>query len=159
MDPATIVGVVSAIISFIEFTGIIISTATKIYNAKDGTTDEIRKIDTAVKNYKNGPGIDRQTIADPIEQSSPALKDALKCLRYCQEECIRVATEIDALVNATTVASRDANKTHSRIWGRLSSNKSVIKASFITVWNREKINILRKQWEECIGRFNDASAR
>lgn len=188
MDPATIIGTTSAILSFVQFSGKIISTAVHIHRSTTGATDDNRNFAAVVANFQErleNLRKDAATCESKAANTGPgqALNDAEKQLLATIKKCEDLATKIDAILKTTTAAGRQSDssvtksstrRTSLRQWlrpfkGQDSSPHAsehtgptlsgTIKASVQTVWQREVVIELHKDWETCSIQLDQAIFR
>ncbi|KAG8162818.1 hypothetical protein KVR01_007296 [Diaporthe batatas] len=177
MDPATIIGTTSAILSFVQFSGNLISVASKIYESSDGAVDDNRKLEEVVTDFQT-----RLRSLQPLDTSfcttdsqaevSAAKTDAEKSLLRTASQCETLGNVILEILSKTKAKIIQIDETQSpsllrRSWRRIRKDAPVdiagtskptlteaIRASIQTVWQRDKIGVLRQEWEFCVSRLN-----
>lgn len=177
MDPATIVGTTSAILGFVQFTGKLISVACEIYESSDGAVDDNQKLEEAVTDLQirlRGlrPTEESSRSADAQAGVHAARTDAEKSVLQTAIQCQTLGNEILEILNKTKAKVVQIDETRSqsllrRSWRRLRRDDSggtaptckptvteAIKASVQTVWQKDKVGLLRQRWEFCVGRLN-----
>lgn len=177
MDPATIIGTTSAILSFVQITGKVIAVACKIHGSADGATDDNRSLEEAVTDFQTR--LDKLRSVGKVSQSinlragaSPAKTDVENSLLRTAHECETLSSKILNILIKTKATADQVDEKQStsfkRAWKRFrkdvtgdltgSSSKPPfiegVRASIQTVWQKEKIDALRQQWESCVVRFN-----
>lgn len=175
MDPATIIGTASAILSFVQFTGTIISTGIKIRNAASGAIEENQSFKGVLSDFEDRLH-ELQFKTDNLAANPGSNNDAEESLLQASKGCQELGSRIREALDKTTAKVANEGERHSvrrrisKIISRrpdkdapqLSSNPTlaeVIRASIQTVWKREEIDRLRDQWETCMVQFNLARSR
>lgn len=175
MDPATIIGTTSAVLSFVEFTGEIISTIIEIGRKGKGATDDNRKFEQVVQDFnaklsalrpKPTIGPHGASVAGPQVDT-----DAEEALLQSVARCEELGASINKVLLKAKAHPKDDHgkqsgsfrKVLGRIGGR-GTNKGpalveVIRASVVTAWKADEIESLRTKWEFCIKAVNDALFR
>lgn len=169
MDPATIIGTTSAILSFVVFTGSVISTAIKIHGNADGATLENQTFEDVVteleQKYKDLVALTSTSLKDPAFKS-----DAEKSLIQNLDECTALGKRIHGLLDKTKASAKPEHLTQ-RVKGKIRKaiGKSettckptlleVMRAGLQTVWKKDEIDALRQQWETCMIQLNGAIFR
>ncbi|KAL1872654.1 hypothetical protein Daus18300_004200 [Diaporthe australafricana] len=184
MDPATIIGTTSAILSFVLFVGNVISVANKIHDSADGATDDNRSLEEAVTDFQNNLENLRHTgkfscSTDSQTGAYAAKTDAeSNSLLRTAHECEILGNKTLEVLNKTKAKANHVDEKHpasrfKRAWKRSrkdSSDRSTsspkqpslvegIRAGIQTVWQKDKVDALRRQWEGCVFRFNMDLAR
>lgn len=174
MDPATIIGTTSAILSFVQFTGKVISVAYKIHDSADGAIDENRSLEEAVTEVQNR--LEKlqpngQVSSTNAQLGTAASTNADTGLLRTAHECEMLGNEILRLLNKTKAKYSQADReplSLRRAWKRFrkdtaddltrTSSKPTfiegIRAGIQTVWQKDNIDSLRRQWEGCVVRLN-----
>lgn len=178
MDPATIIGTTSAILSFIQFTGQIISTGVKIYNGVHGASENHFALESTVSDFdKVFENVQSQifltsspTVINASTDYSHHARDSLqRTLTECQSLGKRIA---DILQKTKAAPGNNASKLDRLRRWRHARNKSskgpqtppgltprkptifeVMKASIWTIWHEGDLDDLRKDWKTCIIQF------
>lgn len=177
MDPATIIGTTSAILSFVQITGKVISVAYKIHESADGATDENRSLEEAVTDFQTRleelRSIGKVSHSTDLRAgASPAKTDVKNSLLWTARECETLSNKIlDVLIKTkakadqideqqSTPLKRALKRFRKDGAGRPAGSSSRpsfvegIRASIQTVWQKAKIDALRQQWESCVVRLN-----
>lgn len=179
MDPAaTIIGTTSAILSFVQFTGKVISVAYKIHTSAEGATDENRSLEEAVTDFQHRledlPSVSEVSYsASPQAGLSSANTKAEKSLLRTARECETLGNKILDVLTKTKAKADQVDEKQSKSlrhalkrcfrkdgtgdFAESSSRPSFVegmRASIQTVWKKDEIDALRQQWEGCVVRFN-----
>lgn len=176
MDPATIIGTTSAILSFVEFTGKIISTAVEIHKSLDGATNDNLTLESTVANFekvfkdvqsKISSTPTRSVAGTSTNKDNFARDSLIQTLAKCQSLGERIS---DLLQKTKAVpASRLSMLDHLDKWRRKHRKShqvnqtnsgpvrptlvEVMRATIRTVWHKEELNDLREEWEVCLIQF------
>ncbi|PSR88633.1 hypothetical protein BD289DRAFT_230436 [Coniella lustricola] len=175
MDPATIIGTVSAVLSFVDFTGKIISIIMEIRRKGKGATQDNLNFEGTVQDFeakltalqpKPRIGPHGPSIAGPRVDT-----DAEEALRQCLARCDELGKEIKLVLFKTKTSSADDHgklstsfrKALSKFGSRGAVESpalvEIIRASVATVLKADKMESLRAKWERCISSVNDALFR
>lgn len=181
MDPATIIGTTSAILSFIEFTGRVISTAKQICHDEHGCAEDNRNFDRVVQEFHNIFRNLRTSIKQPADRratedrvGADAEGQLLNVIGDCEDLGIKISTLLSKTKLTTNTdggtkwSKKIQNWTFSSKLKTLPAKNSsasertlldVMKATILTVWNKSEVESLRQKWEQCILQFNIARLR
>lgn len=174
MDPATIIGTTSAILSFVQFTGSVILTAKKIHDSAHGATIENQTFQDTVTNFRQKYQALETNLSKLTSDSTKVSgleSDAKEELIESVRRCIALGTQIHALLDKVKASTKpDDKKQPSRLRGlfRTGSKKdsshkptsvALTWAALKTVWKEDQINALRKEWESCMVQFQNAIMR
>lgn len=96
MDPATVIGLASAILTFVDFSAKIISTAKEIQSSASGATAEHEEIGKAIGRLED--------LTQHLDTQSPkktlALTPQDKKLLELQKRCITVSSELQKILES-----------------------------------------------------------
>lgn len=174
MDPATIIGTTSAILSFIQFTGKIISTAIAIRNNAGPAADSNQALDATVKEFNSRLAkLRSRMLAQPSQFSEflTADGDAQASLLLSLAKCEDLGSKIQKLLDrigvqkmyqtGSPVSKSRFRKVIYSPTGNIPSTVLVkaslpeaFKTSLKSLWMEKDIKSLREQWENCVKDFN-----
>lgn len=175
MDPATIIGTTSAILSFVQFAGNIIKTAVELHSNEANATEVIKAFDESVADFKTRLAVLKTRTSQAGNNNnynnSVTADDAWINLLTCSSECEKLGERISGLLEKCKTngkASRPTLRERLRLYATHkrnvpetaeSSRANIIRASVMTVWRSDEIDCLRGQWSQCIAAFNAACTR
>lgn len=186
MDPATIIGTTAAILSFVHFSGKIISTAVQIHRSASGAGEDNQKFADVIVNFNDRLerlGKDAATFKSKASTTGndQALSDAEKQLLATINRCEELAEKITDVLNKTNAAHKRDEKSAAKfsagramlrkLFVNAQSNRpnasgkmgptlsETIRAAVQTVWQREAVEKLRKDWESCSVQLDQAIFR
>lgn len=173
MDPATIIGTTSAILSFVKFTGQIISTAVEIHASLDGASTDNLSLERTVAKFKK--------IFDKVKSeisltSSPPIAGTLTSNEFARDSLVQTLTKCQSLGDRITIllkktkampTSQSTGILHYfKKWRHMLRNSpqtrqaqsgplkptlvEVIRATIRTVWHKKELQDLRDEWEDCL---------
>ncbi|POS71851.1 hypothetical protein DHEL01_v209759 [Diaporthe helianthi] len=176
MDPATIIGTTSAILSFVQFSAKVISTAIEIRDNAGQATKSNQALGETVKDFNSRLATLR--LQTPVLQSNlhvpgfPGVDaDAKLSLLRCVARCEELGSSIEALLHKIEGPGKDNTR---KSGGKFKSWKSTtgapssspsspqakpssslpLTASLKSLWSEKEIKSLREQWEQCVRDFN-----
>lgn len=180
MDPATIIGTTSAIISFISFAGSVISTAVEIRKSVHGATEDNQGFEEAVLEFQQNLQELRASTGKsaglPQTRGRPEHDAKIRHLLRVAGDCEKLGAKISILMEKTKAKAPAmvSNKPkHRQFISRISPFKltggaaspskptmiEAIRASVHTIWNQRDVEALRQEWRMCIMEFNNAQSR
>lgn len=175
MDPATIIGTTSAVLSFVHFSGKIIKTGVELHSKKANATETNKTFEESVTEFETRvAGLKASTShAGNYNNynSSPTADDAWNNLLNCSSECENLGKRISALLGKCKANSKTSRSSLRERLGLSAGRQTnvakraecslteVIRASVITVWTITEVESLRNHWSQCIASFNAACTR
>lgn len=134
-DPFTIIGTTSAVITFAQFAGNIISTAYSLYESTtDGTAENERLEDVTSKMNQLLDNLSAEKAAKPLSSQD-------KSIAELAASCHDLGEKILTLLKKTKV-----QKAHSL--------RASVRAAMATVWTKSVVNELRKELEFCTAQLS-----
>jgi hypothetical protein len=154
MDPASIIGTTSAVLSFVNFVWKAASTARNLYESATGSQEEderLRALTTALD-----PGIEKlrirlQQIDKPSDEEASTLRVA--------EQCKKVGNMLLVLLDKQQRASLSENdgeksSVADRLKEKLVKVTNVTKATIVILWNKHECEELRREFDTCTIQLN-----
>lgn len=174
MDPATIIGTASAVLSFVQFTGKIISTALEIRENAGQVTKSNQNLDATVNEFNSRLAkLKSQTPA--LSKSSSGVSavedDAQASLLLSSSKCEDLGNKIQNLLKEISTKKKDPLKPSAKkptsqehpngtpengpaALPAKASLSQVFKATFKSLWLEKDVKSLREEWETCLKQFN-----
>lgn len=175
MDPATIIGTTSAILSFVQFSGKIIKTGVELHSKKANATEINKTFEESVTEFETRLAVLKASTSHRGNNNnyniSPTADDAWDNLLKCSSECENLGKRISALLGKCKVNSKTPRPSLRERLGISATHKASvpktaecslmegIRASVITVWTSIEVESLRDHWSQCIAAFNAACTR
>lgn len=161
MDPATIIGTTSAVLSFVTFIGQTIQVGRKIWDnanevseSGDNEYKQCKKLHQAFK-----PSLKRLK-EEKLAKGEDALADAERSLLSVLSLCESLATEVINLMENyeyQPAPRPDPNGKHSR-WKRITRKIGIagnfIKITLRVLWEEEEAKDLRERFNACAAQLN-----
>lgn len=148
MDPATIIGTTSAVLSFVQFSGRVLTTAWSLYESVAGTLEEHACLeDVTVEMRRLVEGLPKEEWLKIPPRHPQQEKDSLSGLQAVAQKCEELGGEILTLLEKLRI---DQKK-------RKGSGKyllAALKAGAVNVWKKETIKDLRDQLQMCSSNLN-----
>lgn len=176
MDPATIIGTTSAVLSFVQFAGKIIKTGAELHSKKTNATEINESFEESVTDFKERVAVLKtETSHASISHDNNSLRtddvwnDLLRCSNTCEKlgrRILGLLAKCKAKTKPPRVGIRErlniklsaTHKADGSPRAELSLTE-VMRASVVTVWTSDETESLRGQWSQCIAAFNAACAR
>lgn len=175
MDPATIIGATSAILSFVHFAGKIIKTGVELHSTKAHATEINKTFEESVTEFETRIALLKTRTSHARNNNSynnsPTADDAWNNLLNCSRGCENLGERLLVLLGKCKANNKNSRPSFSERLGLFATHKTnvskpagcriteVIRASVITVWTSGEIESLRDQWSQCITAFNAACTR
>lgn len=175
MDPASIIGTTSAILSFVQFSSKVISTAIEIRDNAGQATKSNQELGVMVKEFNSRLASLRSqwpVLRVDLSGLSGVEDDPQMGLLRCSAKCEDLGTKIAAMLDRIGQQNTDNTRKPARklkFWktspsAALSNDASdvqakagysaALKASFKSLWLEKEVKALREQWEQCVRDFN-----
>jgi hypothetical protein len=138
VDPFTIIGTTSAVLSFAQFAGNVVSTAYGLYSSSSESTEENAGIEDVTRKMTTLLD-DLQAQVDSKSQSSQE-----GSIVHLAAHCRSLGEKIISLLKKTK--TKKTKKTHSL--------RECIRATTATVWTKGVISDLRKELEFCMNQLS-----
>lgn len=178
MDSATIIGTTSAILSFVQFTGKVISVAYKIHGSSHGAIDDNKNLEEAVTGLQiRLKGLrtsgESSCSTDYHAEASGLEPAADNTLLTTARECEDLGNNLLKILNKTKSKAVQVDEKRSasmlrRAWKRFRKDApddvarprskptllEGIRASIHTVWHEDELRKLCQKWESCVIRLD-----
>lgn len=174
MDPATIIGTTSAILSFVQFTGKIISTAIENRDNAGQVTKSNQELDATVSEFNSRLAKLKSQRPALSKSSSGVLAvedDAQASLLLSLSKCEDLGHKIQKLLKEMSIKKMDATKSSAKksrsqeyppgtpencpsALPAKASLPQAFKATVKSLWLEKDVKSLREQWESCVKEFN-----
>lgn len=169
MDPVTAVGTASAVLSLAGIIGKVVTTAIDIHTGGRGATKDNLKFEETINRFKAR----LRALSTKLSATASYKGDAANELKRSAARCKQLGDHILKLL-AKTKANRNLTR-RPNITQRKDRSKyprkprqsvclqtdqttlvESIRAAWQTVWQKEKVNKLKSDWEVCITKFEFA---
>lgn len=155
MDPASIIGITSAVISFVDFIGKAVNTARQLSDA--GSIEEYERLDKLTATLNTGiASLERRG-----EAGDRQLSDEEKSALRVAEQCKQIGDSIQRLVGnmrapepTSLSTSKQQNSMPDKLLGKITRAAKTGRVALIVLWNKQEADDLRRHFDSCTIQLN-----
>ena len=154
MDPASIIGITSAVLSFVDFIGKAISIGRELHDAQ-GTTAEYRRLGDLASDLHSG--LDELEAAIEVKRVSSSLSPAEESLLSVLRQCVKVEEDLRKVAGLRVTKSPKGQP------GASNANRLKVKISYAfelgaksirVVLSKQQADDLKREFHQCTTLLN-----
>ncbi|EEU41538.1 uncharacterized protein NECHADRAFT_87715 [Fusarium vanettenii 77-13-4] len=151
MDPASIIGTTSAVISFVDFIGKAVNTARQLSDA--GSIDEYERLGKLTTTLESGIASLRKRGEAGDEELSDEEKSALRVA----EQCKQIGDSIQHLLGKMRTpepTSKQQTSMADKLLDKVTRAAKTGRVALVVLWNKQEADDLRRQFDSCTIQLN-----
>ncbi|KAF4465116.1 p-loop containing nucleoside triphosphate hydrolase [Fusarium albosuccineum] len=155
MDPASIIGITSAVISFVDFIGKAVTTARELSDA--GTIDEYERLATLTTTLQSGIA----SLEKRQETSHGHLSDEEKSALQVAKQCKQIGVSIQRLVGkmrapepTCPATSKQQISMADKLLDKVTRAAKTGRVALFVLWKKQEADDLRKEFDSCTIQLN-----